>query len=396
MERHDSAYVRPSPQLLAVYERPPVPQEYVQSCADSILDVLRGAHIGAEIVSTAVGACLIRYELKIDESVRLYKALSLWPEIGLRLHTCDGVSLRAGCGRQTVIAEVRSPVRATVGLREVLSSPQYTNAGDGALAFALGQDADGSNVIGSLRELCHILVGGVSGSGKSIFLSSMLVSLIGRYSPAQLKFLLIDLKQSEFPVYEGLPHLLQPVVTDAQAALTALDALEAEMEHRYALLRERAKTHAAVFDIDGYNASLAEGEAPLPKIVVVADELADLMLLTGREAEERIRRLAQRGRAAGIHLVLATLRVSPNVLTGAVRANFPTRIAFRVSLDADSRALLDETGAQHLFNCGDMLLRSDRTNVFYRLQGAYVSAQEVHAVVQDVIARNGVKGEDDA
>ncbi len=382
-------------EMLAGYERAPVPQEYVSRCGDEILDVLHTAGIRAEIAAVAAGACLIRYELKIPENVRRNKVLSLRSEMGLRLHTCDGVSLRAGRGRQIVIAEVRSPVRTAVGLREVLSSPEYADAAPGALAFALGQDADGSNVIGSLRDLCHVLVAGNAGSGKSIFLNALLASLICRYPPAQMRLVLLDLRQSEFSVYDGLPHLLRPVVTDAHEAIAALDGLCAEMERRYALFRERARIGAPVIGIDGYNASLAEGEEPLPKIVVAADEFADLMLLTGREAEERICRLAQKARAAGIHLVLATCRSSPDVLTDVIRANFPARVVFRVSGEEQSRLLLGESGAQDLFNCGDMLLRSDGTGALMRLQGAYVGVQEVQAVVQDAIARHAQRRADD-
>jgi S-DNA-T family DNA segregation ATPase FtsK/SpoIIIE len=283
-----------------------------------------------------------------------------------------------------------------VRLREVLDSPLYANA-KSPLTLCLGKDIGGAPVTADLAKMPHLLVAGTTGSGKSVGINAMILSLLFKSGPEAVRLIMIDPKMLELSVYEGIPHLLAPVVTDMRLAAQALNWCVAEMERRYKLMAA-----LGVRNIAGFNALIAEGEAnercvpnpfslspehpepleKLPYIVVIVDELADLMMVAGKKIEELIARLAQKARAAGIHLILATQRPSVDVITGLIKANIPTRIAFQVSSKVDSRTILDQMGAEALLGMGDMLFLAPGMGTPQRVHGAFVADDEVHRVVE--------------
>jgi S-DNA-T family DNA segregation ATPase FtsK/SpoIIIE len=285
--------------------------------------------------------------------------------------------------------EIPNPVRESVCLKDVVSADPFLNSGS-TLTLALGMDISGNPFVIDLSRLPHLLVAGSTGSGKSVSINAMVCSLLLRATPDEVKFLLIDPKMLELPAYEGIPHLLLPVVTDPKEAAIALRWVVEEMERRYAMMAEQG-----IRNIENYNQRLKEGslrpiegaEGPtppkrLPYVLVVIDELADLMIVSGREVEESIIRLAQMARAAGIHLVLATQRPSVDVLTGLIKVNFPARISFQVSTKTDSRTILDTQGAEHLLGSGDMLFLPPGSSRLMRVHGAYVSEGEIKRLVE--------------
>ncbi|MBS0351404.1 MAG: cell division protein FtsK, partial [Proteobacteria bacterium] len=301
-------------------------------------------------------------------------------------------------GKSVIGLELPNKDRETVGLQEVLGSKAYANSRS-ALSLALGKDIGGNPVVVDLAKMPHLLVAGTTGAGKSVSLNAMLLSLLYKATPQQLRMIMIDPKMLELSVYEGIPHLLTPVVTDMRDAASALRWCVVEMERRYRLMAA-----LGVRNIAGYNAKVheaAEKGAPLfdplpsvdgeeqkvlqelPQIVVLADEFADMMVVVGKKVETLIARLAQKARAAGVHLILATQRPSVDVITGLIKANIPTRIAFQVSSKIDSRTILDQSGAEQLLGHGDMLYLAPGTGVPVRVHGAYVSDDEVHRVVAD-------------
>ena len=240
-----------------------------------------------------------------------------------------------------------------------------------------------------LAEMPHLLVAGATGSGKSVCLNAMLISLICKYSPEDLRLILIDPKKVEFAIYDGLPHLMiNEIIADAQKAVSALNWAIKEMERRYLLFEQKTRSGKLVHNVDEYNRNLNENEEKLPKVVIVVDELADLMSVAKKDIEDRIQRLSQKARAAGIHLVIATQRPSVDVITGVIKGNLPTRMAFRVIQEVDSRTILDSSGAEKLLGNGDMLYRTEGMFSSCRVQGAFLSSEEVQAVVEDIKAHN--------
>ena len=242
----------------------------------------------------------------------------------------------------------------------------------------------------------HLLVAGSTGSGKSVCLNALLVSLIAKYAPEDMRLILIDPKKVGFAVYEGLPHLMiNEIINEPQKAVSALNWAIKEMERRYSVFEQKTKSGTNVQDIDDYNKNLTEDEEKLCKIVIVFDELADFMMVAKKEIEERIQRLTQKARAAGIHLVIATQRPSVDVITGVIKGNLPTRIAFRTIQEVDSRTILDEKGAENLLGNGDMLYTSEGMRGTKRVQGAYIDPDEVMAIVSDIKANNEAYYDDD-
>ena len=267
----------------------------------------------------------------------------------MRLHARDGVNMYANRESGAISIEVPNAKRATVGVRSVMNADDYVNAKPTALAFVMGKDVEGRDVCGDIVKMKHVLVAGSTGSGKSVCLNALLVSLICKYSPEDLRLILIDPKKVEFAVFDGLPHLMiNEIIADAQKAVTALNWAIKEMERRYSLFEQKTRDGSLVHNIDDYNTKRTEDEDKLAKIVIVVDELADLMSVAKKDIEERIQRLAQKARAAGIHLVIATQRPSVDVITGVIKGNLPTRLAFRVIQEVDSRTILDESGAEKL------------------------------------------------
>ena len=291
-------------------------------------------------------------------------------------------------GQKAVGIEVPNQKAADVRLRSIISSPQWTKSGE-PLPFAIGKDISGHAVIGELNKMPHLLIAGQTGSGKSVMINTLLTSLLYRNSPSKMKLILVDPKQVEMAPYEDIPHLITPVITQPEKTISALKWAVNEMERRYSLLAEhkirdiktynemiqRGAKKVTVKDEDGHAQQHNEGE--MPYIVIVIDELADLMMAAARDVEALIVRIAQKARAVGIHLVLATQRPSVDVITGLIKANVPARIAFTVASQVDSRTILDQVGAEKLLGQGDMLMQTPSMGKPVRIQGAWVTDQEV-------------------
>ncbi len=366
-----------------------VSQEEKERNSEIIVETLAGFRVDADVVGVTSGATVTRYDIDIPRNIAVSQVIKRDAEIAMRLHARDGVNIYSNSEKGTISIEVPNSVRSTVGLKAVMQAGEYVNAKPGSLMFAVGQDVEGRNVCGNIVKMTHILVAGSTNSGKSVCLDSMLISLICKYTPEELRLILIDPKKTEFIVFDGLPHLMiNEIISDAQKAIAAFNWAIKEMERRYDLFEKKTRSGINVRNIDEYNKSLTEDEEKLPKIVIVVDELADLMSVAKKDIEERIQRLTQKARAAGIHLVLATQRPSVDVITGVIKGNLPTRMALRVISDVDSRTILDESGAQKLLGNGDMLFRTGGMFNSLRVQGAFVSSEEMQQIVQDVKAHN--------
>jgi len=362
---------------------------------------LRLLDFGIEVKVVAVhpGPVVTRFELQLAAGTKVSKISTLAKDLARSLSVISVRIVEIIPGKPVIGLELPNQHRETVRLREILASQQYENA-HSPLALALGKDIAGHPVIVDLAKMPHLLVAGTTGSGKSVGLNAMLLSLLFKATPQELRLIMIDPKMLELAIYEGVPHLLTPVVTDMKEAASALRWCVAEMERRYKLMAS-----LGVRNIAGYNQKVKEAKkngAPLldplwqegmspeplplqelPYIVVLADEFADMMMVVGKKVEELIARIAQKARAAGIHLILATQRPSVDVITGLIKANIPTRIAFQVSSKIDSRTILDQQGAEQLLGHGDMLYLAPGTGVPVRIHGAFVADEEVHRVVCD-------------
>ncbi len=384
------AYVRPDLNNLKTYqETANVPQEEIEQTSAVIVETLAGFRVDAEVVKVTPGSSVTRYDIDIPRNVTVSAVIKRDAEIAMRLHARDGVSIYSNSEAGAISIEVPNAKRATVGLKSVMASEEYVNGKPNSLMFAIGKDVEGRNVCGNIVKMKHLLVAGATGSGKSVCLNAMLVSLISKYSPEEMRLILIDPKKVEFAAFDGLPHLMiNEIIADAQKAISALNWAIKEQERRYTLFQNKTRSGINVHNIDEYNGSLTEDEEKLPKIVIVVDELADLMSVAKKEIEERIQRLSQKARAAGIHLVIATQRPSVDVITGVIKGNLPTRLAFRVIQEVDSRTILDETGAQKLLGLGDMLYRTEGMYNSLRVQGAFVGSDEVQRIVEDIKAHN--------
>jgi S-DNA-T family DNA segregation ATPase FtsK/SpoIIIE len=347
--------------------------------------------IEAKVVAVHPGPVITRYELQLAAGTKASRISSLTKDLARSLSVPSVRVVEVIPGKSVVGLELPNEQRETVRLKEILASSQYNNS-HSRLAIALGKDIAGSPVVVDLAKMPHLLVAGTTGSGKSVGLNAILLSLLYKYSPQELRIIMIDPKMLELSIYEGIPHLLTPVVTDMKEASNALRWCVAEMERRYKLMAA-----SGVRNIIGYNNKIIEAKkkgAPLlvdveelkelPYILILADEFADMMMVVGKKVEELITRLAQKARAAGIHLILATQRPSVDVITGLIKANIPTRIAFQVSSKIDSRTILDQMGAEQLLGNGDMLYLPPGTIVPIRVHGAFVSDEEVHRVAAEL------------
>lgn len=354
--------------------------------AQKLEDTLR--HFGVEGKVTAIipGPVVSRFELEPAPGVKISKITNLQDDLALALKALSIRIVAPVPGKAVIGIEVPNPKRQVVALREILSDGAYQKS-TSRLTIALGKDIMGMPVVTDLARMPHLLIAGATGSGKSVGLNAMILSILFKATPEEVRFLLIDPKRIELSTYEGIPHLLHPVVVDPKEATVALHWTVMEMERRYALLSD-----LGVRNIDNYNQKVrtlksVPGESkedlprPLPYIVVVIDELADLMLVSSRDTEEYLIRLAQKARASGIHLLVATQRPSVDVITGLIKANFPTRVSFQVSSKADSRVILDFVGAERLLGQGDMLFIPPGTSRLKRIHGAFVSEDEVVRVV---------------
>ncbi len=340
-------------------------------------ETLASFKIEAHIINVTRGPSVTRYEVELEKGVRLSKLTSAADDIALSLGA-SGVRIAAVPGKISVVGiEVPNKTVTTVSLREVIDSSEFNNS-KSTSSFAVGKDIGGNCIIGNIAKLPHMLIAGTTGSGKSVCMNSIIISLLYKASPEDVKLIMVDPKMVELGIYNGIPHLLIPVVTDAKKAAGSLQWAVTEMMRRY-----KAMSEAGVRDLESYNSIMvSQGEEfkKLPQVVVIIDELADLMLVAAKEVEESICRIAQMGRASGIHLIIATQRPSADVITGLMKANIPSRIAFAVASAMESRIILDTQGAEKLVGRGDMLYAPIGNGKPKRVQGCFVSDEEVEAV----------------
>ncbi|WP_294128860.1 DNA translocase FtsK [uncultured Clostridium sp.] len=345
--------------------------------ANKLEETLSNFGVEAKVVQVTKGPSVTRFELQPSPGVKVSKIVNLQDDIALGL-AANGVRMEAPIpGKAAIGIEVPNKKQSPVFLREVLDSKEFTNTNKN-LAFALGKDITGKCIVGDLSKMPHMLIAGATGSGKSVCINSLIISLLYKYSPDQVKLLMVDPKVVELSVYNGIPHLLIPVVTDPKKAAGALNWAVNEMNKRYNLFSQMK-----VKNIESYNNLFDKGEIQekLPYIVVIVDELADLMMACPNDVEDYICRLAQMARAAGMHLIIATQRPSVDVITGVIKANIPSRVSFAVSSGTDSRTILDQVGAEKLLGRGDMLYYPIGENKPVRVQGAFISEEEVENVV---------------
>ena len=345
--------------------------------ANKLEETLSNFGVEAKVVQVTKGPSVTRFELHPSPGVKVSKIVNLQDDIALGL-AANGVRMEAPIpGKAAIGIEVPNKKQSPVFLREVLDSQEFTNTSK-KLAFALGKDITGKCIVGDLSKMPHMLIAGATGSGKSVCINSLIISLLYKYSPDDVKLLMVDPKVVELSVYNGIPHLLIPVVTEPKKAAGALNWAVNEMNKRYNLFSQMK-----VKNIESYNKLYEKGEIQekLPYIVIIVDELADLMMACPNDVEDYICRLAQMARAAGMHLIIATQRPSVDVITGVIKANIPSRVSFAVSSGTDSRTILDQVGAEKLLGRGDMLYYPIGENKPIRVQGAFISEEEVENVV---------------
>jgi S-DNA-T family DNA segregation ATPase FtsK/SpoIIIE len=377
------------PPLEFLNEAPP-PSEQADTellgLATRLAEKCKEFNVTGQIKHICPGPVVTTYEFKPDPGVKYSRVVSLVDDLCLALKA-ESIRIDRMPGKPHVGIEVPNPRRETIFLREVIESRAFRESSS-KLTIALGKTIDGLNYVADLAKMPHLLIAGTTGAGKSVGVNALIVSILYRARPDEVKFILIDPKRLELGLYEDIPHLAAPIITDPKLASRSLKWAVSEMERRY-----RDLAGWGVRNIDGYNTEImrrnlvkeyddkGEPHKPLPYIVIIIDELADLMMTSGREVEESITRLAQMARAVGIHLVLATQRPSVDVITGLIKANFPSRISFRVSSKVDSRTIIDTNGAEHLLGRGDMLFLPPGTSRLIRVHGAYIDEKEIDRIV---------------
>ena len=382
----DEHYEFPPIQLLAEGDKKGIKggKKAVADTATKLQKTLYSFGVSAKVENVSVGPAITRYELKPAEGVRVSKIANLADDIALNL-AAETIRIEAPIpGKQAVGIEVPNKENEIVPLRDIIDCDSFKNH-KSKLAFALGKDVAGNEVVTDIAKMPHVLIAGATGSGKSVCINTLISSIIYKAKPSEVKLVMVDPKVVELSVYNGIPHLLIPVVTDPKKAAGALAWAVQEMVNRYSLFASKN-----VRDIKGYNEALeGEGEGhKLPQIVIIIDELSDLMMVSPKDVEDSICRLAQMARAAGMHLVIATQRPSVDVITGIIKANVPSRISFAVSSQVDSRTILDMAGAEKLLGKGDMLFYPAGAPKPTRIQGAFISDKEVEKIV-DFVKNNG-------
>jgi S-DNA-T family DNA segregation ATPase FtsK/SpoIIIE len=349
--------------------------EELQENAETLRKKLQDFEVEGRIVQVSPGPIITSYEFEPAPGIKISRVVNLSDDLALALKAASVRIMGPIPGRGTVAIETPNASTATVYLREIFASPDFGGS-KGRLPLALGKDVTGGPVVADLAVMPHLLVAGATGTGKSVGLNAMICSILYKMTPAEVRFLMIDPKRLELSVYEGIPHLLSPVVTDAKEAAARLRWIVGKMDERYKLLQAKQ-----VRNIEGYNKAVAP-EEQLAYWIVVIDELADLMMVSAGEVQSSLVRLAQLARAIGIHLILATQRPSVDVVTGLIKANFPTRIAFQMASKVDSRTVLDANGAEQLLGRGDMIFLPPGANKQMRVHGAWVGDEEVKAVCE--------------
>ena len=391
-ETTDKGYSFPPITLLKEADTSNASAAMSEVTAEHLVETLRSFGVETRIVNISRGPTVTRYELQPCAGVKISKITNLADDIALNLATA-GVRIEAPIPNKAAVGiEVPNKSSDVVGVRGILESPAFTSA-KSKLTFSLGRDIGGNAIVADIAKMPHGLIAGATGSGKSVCINSIIISLLYKATPEEVKLLMIDPKVVELGIYNGIPHLLVPVVTDPRKASGALGWAVSEMEKRYRMFADRG-----VRDLAGYNRfveNLGDPEIQkMPHIVIIIDELADLMMTAPNEVEDSINRIAAKARAAGMHLIIATQRPSVDVVTGVIKANIPTRIAFAVSSQVDSRTILDSAGAEKLLGRGDMLFSPVGSNKPNRIQGCFVSDEEVEAVV-DYIKNGGSADYDD-
>ena len=404
-------YRLPPPELLdaADGEHVRLDKETLEANSLILRNKLADFGVAGEVVAVKPGPVITMYEFKPAPGVKVKRIVTLADDLSMALRAVSVRILAPIPGESVVGIEIPNPRREHVFFRQVVESDNYQSA-ESKLTLALGKDISGASFVTDLARMPHVLVAGATGTGKSVSINAMILSILFKATPQDVQFIMIDPKMLELTIYEQLPHMIVPVVTDAKKAAAALFWAMDEMDRRYRLMRDKGARHIdhynrvvekelsdrrKVIDLNEPAAAQAEQEiggnleekAPLvhehlPRVVIVVDELADLMMTVGREIEEYITRLAQKARAAGIHLILATQRPSVDVITGLIKANFPARISFQVTSRVDSRTILDSIGAERLLGDGDMLFLPPGTARLSRVHGAYVSDQEIKRVIE--------------
>lgn len=384
---------RKEPPVSAPYAYPPVTmlkfgkainthgmaQELKENAA-RLVDTLRSFGVETRITDICPGPTVTRYEIQPSAGVKISRITSLADDIALNL-AAAGVRIEAPIPNKSAVGiEVPNKNVSIVHIRQILESAEFVNA-QSKLTIALGNDIAGNCTVGDIGKMPHLLIAGATGSGKSVCINSIIISLLYKADPSEVKFLMVDPKVVELGIYNGIPHLLVPVVTDPRKAAGALNWAVSEMQNRY-----KAFAGNNVRDLRGYNAlaERTEGMETMPQVVIIIDELSDLMMVASKDVEDAVCRLAQMARAAGMHLVIATQRPSVDVITGVIKANIPSRIAFAVSSQVDSRTILDSGGAEKLLGRGDMLFLPIGASKPMRVQGCFVSDDEVESVVKFV------------
>ncbi len=374
----------------------------LEAMAEKVEEILADFNVSVKVIGFHPGPVITRFELEPAAGVKVSRISTLSKDLARALSVTSVRIVEIIPGKPVVGLEIPNREREMVNLRDLLASNSFTQA-KSMLTLSMGKDISGVPIVADLAKMPHALVAGTTGSGKSVAINTMILSLLYRASPEQVRLILIDPKMLELSVYEGIPHLLTPVVTDMKEASNALRWAVAEMERRYKLMSKMGVRNLAGFNqlisdasargetindpMCQFDVPLPESEelpvlTTLPSIVIVIDELADMMMIVGKKVEEFIARLAQKARAAGIHLILATQRPSVDVLTGLIKANIPTRISFQVSSRIDSRTVLDQGGAENLLGNGDMLFLPSGTSIPIRAHGAFVDDHEVHRIVE--------------
>ncbi|HBG92519.1 MAG: hypothetical protein A2X54_03770 [Nitrospirae bacterium GWF2_44_13] len=379
--RRAGDYTLPSLELLNVYDSGIRPSKDELLTSSSLLvQKLSDFDVDGKITQVQAGPIVTMYEFEPAPGVKINRVVSLSDDLALALKA-QGIRVSPIPGKSAIGIEVPNRLRETVSLREIVSADSFMK-NHSRLTLALGKDIFGNPLVSDLAKMPHLLVAGATGSGKSVSINSMVMSILYKASPKEVKMLMIDPKLLELSAYEGIPHLISPVITNPKEAAEALRKMVFEMENRYRLLAQKSTKN-----IENYNKVVSE-EEQLPYIVIFIDELADLMFASANEVEDAIARLAQMARASGIHLVLATQRPSVDVITGVIKANFPARISFQVTTRIDSRTILDAQGAEQLLGKGDMLFMLPGTKII-RIHGALITEDEIKTVT-DFIRAQGV------
>lgn len=362
----------------------------IQQNSETLVETLRSFGVTTRLIDTHRGPSVTRYELQPAAGVKVSKITNLADDIALNL-AAEGVRIEAPIpGKAAVGIELANKTRDTVYIRELIDSDEFRNQ-KSKLGFPVGKNIEGNIICGDIAKMPHLLIAGTTGSGKSVFTNSIIMSILYNASPDEVKLILVDPKQVEFPIYNGIPHLLIPVVTEARKAAGALGWAVTEMMKRYKIFSDNG-----VRDLGDYNKLAAEKDIPkLPKIVIVVDELADLMMAASKEVEESICRIAQLARAAGMHLVIATQSPRADIVTGLIKANIPSRVALKVSNQTDSRVILDFGGAEKLLGNGDLLYMPVGVGKPMRIQGSYVATEEIRRVVEFLKAQTASQYDED-